>query len=298
MATNTGHANSNAEPGIYRTPTGTASLMSVTSAASIGRQSYEDSAPLHEQQQQQQHHSQSAAQVDLTEIDGGLAMLLDRSRQSLTSCKETVLFLKSRAKVEEDYGRNLQKLAQHTLKSMDRPNPGHQSTQQVSWQRLVEAHETLASNRMKFSITLSEMSDFLSTYVKSKEAIRRKLRDTEQRYQKAIEESESLLEKARAKYEAQCGEWERLLLKTGKPDGALTSSVTSASGATHSSSSAIAKTKNVGNAVSGIFGKHKGSTQESLERMGQEAGVKAKVANEAYKRLLQQTNSMRRDFYD
>ncbi|KAJ2072532.1 Rho GTPase-activating protein [Coemansia sp. S155-1] len=298
MAANTGHANSNVEPGIYRTPTGTASLMSVTSAASIGRQSYEDSAPLHEQQQRQQHHSQSAAQVDLTEIDGGLAMLLDRSRQSLTSCKETVLFLKSRAKVEEDYGRNLQKLAQHTLKSMDRPNPGHQSTQQVSWQRLVEAHETLASNRMKFSITLSEMSDFLSTYVKSKEAIRRKLRDTEQRYQKAIEESESLLEKARAKYEAQCGEWERLLLKTGKPDGALASAATSASGATHSSSSAIAKTKNVGNAVSGIFGKHKGSTQESLERMGQEAGVKAKVANEAYKRLLQQTNSMRRDFYD
>ncbi|KAJ2467380.1 Rho GTPase-activating protein [Coemansia sp. RSA 2337] len=290
MAANTGHANSNVEPGIYRTPTGTASLMSVTSAASIGRQSYEDSAPLHEQQQRQQHHSQSAAQVDLTEIDvwrSGYA-----ARQIST---ESDLL---QAKVEEDYGRNLQKLAQHTLKSMDRPNPGHQSTQQVSWQRLVEAHETLASNRMKFSITLSEMSDFLSTYVKSKEAIRRKLRDTEQRYQKAIEESESLLEKARAKYEAQCGEWERLLLKTGKPDGALASVATSASGATHSSSSAIAKTKNVGNAVSGIFGKHKGSTQESLERMGQEAGVKAKVANEAYKRLLQQTNSMRRDFYD
>ncbi|KAJ1878354.1 hypothetical protein LPJ71_011001, partial [Coemansia sp. S17] len=264
MAANTGHANSNVEPGIYRTPTGTASLMSVTSAASIGRQSYEDSAPLHEQQQRQQHHSQSAAQVDLTEIDvwrSGYA-----ARQIST---ESDLL---QAKVEEDYGRNLQKLAQHTLKSMDRPNPGHQSTQQVSWQRLVEAHETLASNRMKFSITLSEMSDFLSTYVKSKEAIRRKLRDTEQRYQKAIEESESLLEKARAKYEAQCGEWERLLLKTGKPDGALASVATSASGATHSSSSAIAKTKNVGNAVSGIFGKHKGSTQESLERMGQEAG--------------------------
>ncbi|KAJ1814051.1 Rho GTPase-activating protein, partial [Coemansia sp. RSA 2675] len=220
---------------------------------------------------------------------------------SLISCKETVAFLKSRAKVEEEYGRNLQKLAQHTLKSMDRPNPGHQSTQQASWQRLVESHETLASNRMKFSITLSEMSDFLSNYVKSKEAIRRKLRDTEQRYQKAIEESESLLEKARAKYEVQCTEWERLLLKTGggKPDGAFASAATSASGATHSTtSSAMTKTKNVSNAVSGIFGKHKGSTQESLERLGQEAGVKAKVANEAYKRLLQQTNSMRRDFYD
>ncbi|KAJ2894509.1 Rho GTPase-activating protein, partial [Coemansia aciculifera] len=185
---------------------------------------------------------------------------------------------------------------------MDRPSAGHQSTQQVSWQRLVESHETLASNRMKFSITLSEMSDFLSNYVKSKESVRRKLKDTEQRYQKAIEESESLLEKARAKYEAQCSEWERLLLKTGggKPDGALASASTSASGGTHSttSSSAITKTKNVSNAVSGIFGKHKGSTQESLERMGQEAGVKAKVANEAYKRLLQQTNTMRRDFYD
>ncbi|KAJ2458184.1 Rho GTPase-activating protein [Coemansia sp. RSA 2424] len=184
---------------------------------------------------------------------------------------------------------------------MDRPSVGHQSTQQVSWQRLVESHETLAANRMKFSITLSEMSDFLSNYVKTKETVRRKLRDTEQRYQKAIEESEALLEKARTKYEVQCGEWERVLLKTGggKPE-TLTSAAASASGGAHStsSSSAITKTKNVGSAVSGIFGKHKGSTQESLERMGQEAGVKAKVANEAYKRLLQQTNTMRRDFYD
>ncbi|KAJ2008537.1 hypothetical protein H4R26_000153 [Coemansia thaxteri] len=300
MAASAGHSNANLEAIVYRTNTGTTSMVSVVTAASNGRPSYEETLS-----QQQQQQPRQPTQVDLTEIDGGLAMLLDRSRQSLISCKETVLFLKNRAKVEEDYGRSLQKLALNTLKTMDRPGSNHQSTQQASWQRLVEAHETMASNRMKFSITLSEMSDFLSSYVKTKEAVRRKLKDTEQRYQRAIEESELLLEKARTKYEVQCSEWERLLLKTSgsKPDGghAAAAAAGGAAGGGSSQStaqSAISKTRNVGNAVSGIFGKHKGTTQESLERLGQEAGVKAKVANEAYKRLLQQTNAMRRDFYD
>ncbi|KAJ2592702.1 Rho GTPase-activating protein, partial [Coemansia sp. RSA 1722] len=221
---------------------------------------------------------------------GGLAMLLERSRQSLNSCKETVVFLKSRAKVEEDYGRSLQKVAQSTLKMIDRSGNHSQSTQQAAWQRLVEVHETLASNRMKFSITLSEMSDYLSNYVKAKESVRRRLKETEQRYQKAIEELETSLEKARAKYEMQSIEWEKLLVKTSKTENSSNPGTMQ--------SSAMSKTKNVSNAVSGIFGKHKGMTQESLERLGQEAGVKTKMANESYKRILQQTNTMRRDFYD
>ncbi|KAJ1745181.1 hypothetical protein LPJ58_006297, partial [Coemansia sp. RSA 1591] len=84
--------------------------------------------------------SPSAGQVDLTEIDGGLHMLLERSRGSLNSCKEAVVFLKSRAKVEEDYGRALQKAAQQTVRLMDngsRTSSG-MSTQQAAWQRLVE----------------------------------------------------------------------------------------------------------------------------------------------------------------
>ncbi|KAJ1880832.1 hypothetical protein LPJ57_002002, partial [Coemansia sp. RSA 486] len=136
---------------------------------------------------------------------------------------------------------------------IDRSGNHSQSTQQAAWQRLVEVHETLASNRMKFSITLSEMSDYLSNYVKAKESVRRRLKETEQ--------------------------------QNSSNPGTM-------------QSSAMSKTKNVSNAVSGIFGKHKGMTQESLERLGQEAGVKTKMANESYKRILQQTNTMRRDFYD
>ncbi|KAJ1728078.1 hypothetical protein LPJ61_004233, partial [Coemansia biformis] len=252
---------------------------------------------------------EQAAQVDLTEIDGGLSMLLERSRQSLGSCKEAAMFLRSRARVEEEYGRGLQKVAQQTIKMMD--NGGKSvvgmSTQQAAWQRLVEVHETLASNRMKFSITLSEMADYLANYVKIKEGVRRKLKESEMRYQKAIDESQVMLEKARAKYEVQCGEWERLLVKSSKADGAGPVSGgaglsggggTGGGGIGGIGGTAASKTKNVSSAMSGIFGKHKGTPQETLERMGQEAGVKAKVANEAYKRLLHQTNAIRRDFYD
>ncbi|KAJ2842126.1 hypothetical protein IWW36_006022, partial [Coemansia brasiliensis] len=250
----------------YRSDTGT-SMFSGATEGSVGHQSdnpvSETTAP---------SSSLSSQQVDLTEIDGGLSMLLERSRQSLGSCKEAVVFLKSRAKVEEEYGRSLQKVAQQTLKMMDngaRTSLG-MSTQQAAWQRLVEVHETLASNRMKFSITLSEMSDYLGNYVKTKESVRRKLKETEQRYQKAIEESQTMLERARAKYEAQSSEWERLLVKSGnsKTEGAMQGQHQGQQQGQQSSS----RSKNVGSAVSGIFSKHKGSTQESLERMGQEAG--------------------------
>ncbi|KAI8320027.1 RhoGAP-domain-containing protein [Martensiomyces pterosporus] len=235
-------------------------------------------------------NEQGNGQVDLTEIDGGLGMLLERSRQSLSSCKETVVFLKNRAKVEEEYGKSLQKLALNTLKSMDRSGMPH-STHQAAWQRLVEVHETLASNRMKFSITLSEMSEYLNSYVKEKEKVRKQLKETELRYQRTIEDAEALLEKSRSKYEMHCGEWEKLLLKSGNNRTDSASSI-------NNLPSSTSKSKNVSNAMSGIFGKHKGSTQDSLERMGQEAGVKAKVANEAYKKLLHNANSIRRDFYD
>lgn len=154
------------------------------------------------------------------------------------------------------------------------PNPSQQSssTQQMAWFRLVQVHETLANNRMKFSITLSEMSDFLGNYVKTKENVRKKLKETELHYQKTLEDHQTMLEKARAKYQQQMGEWEKLLMKGNGQE----------------------ETRRTG--VSGIFSKSK--TTNTVERMGQEAGVKAKVANEAYKRLLVQTNNMRREFYD
>ncbi|KAJ1827855.1 Rho GTPase-activating protein [Coemansia sp. RSA 2599] len=291
----TGNAHNGLPPssagGLHRDGGSAVSVRSATTSGSNGRKSYDtQNLPNTQLSVSSSSGQQPSVQVDLTEIDGGLAMLLERSRQSLNSCKETVIFLKNRAKVEEDYGRSLQKVAQSTLKMIDRSGNHSQSTQQAAWQRLVEVHETLASNRMKFSITLSEMSDYLSNYVKTKENVRRRLKETEQRYQKAIEESEASLEKARAKYEMQSIEWERLLVKTSKTE--------SSSNPGAAQSSAISKTKNVSNAVSGIFGKHKGLTQESLERLGQEAGVKTKMANESYKRILQQTNTMRRDFYD
>ncbi|KAJ2859514.1 hypothetical protein FB639_005766, partial [Coemansia asiatica] len=163
---------SNSAGGVHRDDASAVSVRSATtSAASNGRKSYDTQNLPNTQLSISSSSGQqpSSAQVDLTEIDGGLAMLLERSRQSLNSCKETVIFLKNRAKVEEDYGRSLQKVAQSTLKMIDRSGNHSQSTQQAAWQRLVEMHETLASNRMRFSITLSEMSDYLSNYVKAKE---------------------------------------------------------------------------------------------------------------------------------
>ncbi|KAJ1938819.1 Rho GTPase-activating protein, partial [Linderina pennispora] len=179
---------------------------------------------------------------------------------------------------------------------MDRTH-ARDNSHQATWQRLVEVHETMAANRMKFSITLSEMSDDLSSYVKEKEKIRRQLKETEMRYQKSIEDIEAALDKARYKYEVYSSEWEKLLIKSGnsRSDGASAVGVWAGPGA---GSAPTSKSRNMGNAVTGIFSKHKGTVQENLERMGKEAEVKVKVANNNYRKLLNSTNAIRRDFYD
>ncbi|ORX72933.1 Rho GTPase activation protein, partial [Linderina pennispora] len=91
-----------------------------------------------------------------------------------------------------------------------------------------------------------------------------------------IEDIEAALDKARYKYEVYSSEWEKLLIKSGnsRSDGASAVGVWAGPG---TGSAPTSKSRNMGNAVTGIFSKHKGTVQENLERMGKEAEVKVKL---------------------
>ncbi|PVU98571.1 hypothetical protein BB559_001461 [Furculomyces boomerangus] len=221
--------------------------------------------------------------LNLSNIKGSVDILLERSRQSLASCRETALFLKKRASTEDEYSRNLHRTAVSTSKSLEKTT-GRVDSFLMSWQRAMDIHEQLASNRTKFSLILSEMSEDLTNYVKEKEKIRKQLKDTEIQYSKAIDESEQSLEKYRIRYETQSAEWEKSLIRKAERMDV-------------NQNKNPPKSKNMGTTVTGIFRQNKSLTAEALERMEQEARVKAKIANEQYKSQLVETNKIRNDYY-
>ncbi|OMJ24948.1 N-chimaerin [Smittium culicis] len=230
-------------------------------------------------------HSITEAEIlKLSKINGAVDILLERSRQSLASCKETALFLKKRALTEEEYSRSLHRMSISANKTLEKTS-GRVDSFLLSWQTAMEIHDQLASNRTKFSLILVEMSDDLINYCKEKERIRKQLKDTDTQYKRAIEESELALEKVRARYELQSAEWEKTLLKKmDRMDSA--------------NSKYQNKPKNMGSTMTGIFRQNKAPTAEALDRLEQEARVKAKIANEQYKAQLQETNKVLIEYYD
>lgn len=108
--------------------------------------------------------------------------------------QEASVFFKKRAIIEDEYGKQLQKLARttsevyalndgkagyaafHTWVGMFVSNPLSQRSFVSSWQSSMRVHERMADNRVRFSQRLNEMGDELSTLVKEVEKNRKQVR--------------------------------------------------------------------------------------------------------------------------
>ena len=110
--------------------------------------------------------------------------------------QEASVFFKKRAIIEDDYGKQLQKLARTTseIYALNDGKAGydalhtwglgmlhltHSLTKRSfvsSWQSSMRVHERMADNRVRFSQRLNEMGDELSTLVKEVEKNRKQVR--------------------------------------------------------------------------------------------------------------------------
>jgi len=153
----------------------------------------------------------------LCEIENGFQIILDRVKQNSNSCKDAIAFLKKRAIIEEEYGKAMLKLCQGAMENNGKEKiETKQGTYNESWNQFIELHEKIGNNRIKFAEAIGNVTDNLFTLLKNTERSRKQLKEAGLKHQKAVTDSETLLEKAKVKYETSSEAWEEAILEKEK----------------------------------------------------------------------------------
>ncbi|KAL6630167.1 RhoGAP-domain-containing protein [Neocallimastix californiae] len=224
----------------------------------------------------------------LCEIENGFQIILDRVKQNSNSCKDAIAFLKKRAIIEEEYGKAMLKLCQGAMENNGKEKiETKQGTYNESWNQFIELHEKIGNNRIKFAEAIGNVTDNLFTLLKNTERSRKQLKEAGLKHQKAVTDSETLLEKAKVKYETSSEAWEEAILEKEKH---FVEHYGNQNMQQMSGYNTITKKK-----VS-LFSKNN-TNPTKLQKVEDDARNKAAQANEAFKQQLISTNTTRREFF-
>ncbi|SCZ87902.1 BZ3500_MvSof-1268-A1-R1_Chr2-3g05370 [Microbotryum saponariae] len=147
----------------------------------------------------------------LCEMDCGMPLVLDRMKQSIASSHEASIFFKKRAQIEEEYAKAMIKLARSSSQAYG-VSEGKAGTYVNSWISMLRTHELVGDNHLKFAAQLAEMSDELALLGKEVDKNRKSSKELGTRLERGLAEQESLVDKARTRFDSAAEELERLLL--------------------------------------------------------------------------------------
>ncbi|CAL1715474.1 unnamed protein product [Somion occarium] len=226
----------------------------------------------------------------LCELDCGVPLLLDRIKQSMASCREASVFFKKRAVYEDEYGRNMQKLARSTADAYA-ANDGKAGSFVAAWQNALKTHETIAENRLRFAQRLNEMSEELATLAKEVEKTRKLTKDLSTRYERSLQESENMREKCKARFDVTAEELERLLLqKEGE-------SVRD-NGVQGRSPGGVGGKRVIGKAVAKGGMLLKGKNPGNIQRQEDDIRARMSTASDAYRKAVHDTQAIRQEYFN
>ncbi|CDO68401.1 hypothetical protein BN946_scf184815.g48 [Trametes cinnabarina] len=224
----------------------------------------------------------------LCETDCGVPLLMDRIKQSMVSCREAAAFLKRRAGVEDEYGKAMQKLARQAANEYA-TSEAKAGSFVNAWQSSMRTHELMAENRIKFAARLNEMSEELMNLAKEVDKTRKATKDLATRYERALQESESITEKAKSRFDVTAEELERLLLqKEGEPlkDNAM------------QSRSPVNGKRVIGKAVAKGGLLLKGKNPQNLQRQEDDIRARVSAASDAYRKAVTDTQTIRQEYFN
>ncbi|CEQ41510.1 SPOSA6832_03229, partial [Sporobolomyces salmonicolor] len=207
----------------------------------------------------------------------------------LCDMDEASNFLKKRAQIEEEYARSMVKLARSSIESYGL-SEGKAGTYVTSYLSLLRTHELLGDNRLKFAAQLADMSEELVTLGKEVEKNRKASKELGSRLERGLMEQETLVDKARTRFDAAAEELERLLLlKSG--ESITPSSVPHAS----STSTSQSKGRSFGKAMSKLKGPKNAAQvakqeEETRSRMGQ--------SSDAYRAQVVGAQTVRQEYFN
>ncbi|CCM04184.1 uncharacterized protein FIBRA_06346 [Fibroporia radiculosa] len=226
----------------------------------------------------------------LCKLNCGIPLLNDRIKQSLASCKEAVTFFKKRAMLEEEYGRNLHKLARATNDAYA-TSDGKAGSYVSAWHSALRNHEQIAQNKMQFAARLHEMCEDLNVLIKEVDKNRKVSKDMSNKYEKSLNDSTTYKEKCKAKFDATAEELERLLMqKEGEPYRDTPVQGRSPGG--------VGGKRAIGKAVAKGGMLLKGRNPGNLQR--QEEDVRARMSREsdAFRDAAHKTQGIRQEYYN
>ncbi|WVR08891.1 hypothetical protein IAU60_005950 [Kwoniella sp. DSM 27419] len=241
----------------------------------------------------------------LCDLDCALPLLADRIKQSIASCKQVAVFFRSRAEIEEKYARSLTELCRTTGDVYARADC-KAGTFVAAYQGGLKLQEQLATNRIRFSQRLNEMSDELLSLAREGEKMRKIHKDNGARYQGILQESEQVMDKAKNRFDATAEELERLLVAkegesfkdAGMRSSASTSSANNGAGGSHAGSSHGGGKRALGKAMTkgGLLFKGKGAG--SMAR--QEDDVRARMAqsSETFRKAVLESQALRQEYFN
>ncbi|KZT25115.1 RhoGAP-domain-containing protein [Neolentinus lepideus HHB14362 ss-1] len=225
----------------------------------------------------------------LCDLDCSVPLMLDRIKQSMASCKEAATFLRKRAAIEEEYGRNMQKLARTTSEGYAATD-GKAGSFVHAWQMSMKIHDVLAENRLKFAQRLNEMSEELTNLTKEVDKNRKQTKDLASRYERALQDSESVTEKSKSRFDMTAEELERLLLqKEGESFKENAVQLRSPGGGGKRVIGKVA-------AKGGLL--LKGKNPGNLARQEDDVRARMSQASDTYRKAVTETQTIRQEYFN
>ena len=126
----------------------------------------------------------------------------------VTSVQEFAAFLKKRSILEEEHAQGLKKLCKSSHDSARRPD-NRQGSYAQSYDEVIRIHDRMADNGIQFALSLHQMHEDLHDLAANIERGRKSWKQTGLSAEKKVQDSESLMEKAKAKYDSLAEDYDR-----------------------------------------------------------------------------------------
>ncbi|KAL8643088.1 MAG: hypothetical protein Q9228_000268 [Teloschistes exilis] len=152
--------------------------------------------------------NESPEVVAVLRSDIGINTLLTRLKQSVASAREFAAFLKKRSSLEEEHAQGMKKLCKGSHESSRRPD-NRQGGYAQHYNEVIGIHDRLTDNGIQFALSLHQMQEDLHDLALNIERGRKQWKQTGLSAEKRVQDSESLMEKAKAKYDSLAEDYDR-----------------------------------------------------------------------------------------
>ncbi|TIC70111.1 RhoGAP-domain-containing protein [Wallemia mellicola] len=234
----------------------------------------------------------------LCELECGIPLLLERIKQSMISCKEASTFLKKKAQIEEEYGRQMLRLAKSTSE-MYSTTEGKAGSFVESWHHMMRLHESIGEGKLRLATRLNEISDELTQLHKEVDKSRKQAKDYGSRHEKLLQEAEVNTEKSKHRFDTVAEELERvLIIKEGESlkEGSISRAANANAGS--SQSSVYADKKGGFSKMRKGAGFFRGRNPGQILKQEEDIRNRISQASDSFKRNAQESSNLRSEYWD